>query len=280
MGRVLPILFNGDMVRAILDGKKTVTRRVIRFPVNSFTGRLPAADDVRVNPDTLWSKEVVFSERNVTFDVRPPYGIGDILYVRETWAFVPCIECMQDYGGKCSCNKQPVIHEDKYSSSEGCYVYREDCTEKGKGRLAWSPSIHMPKEAARIWLKVKNVKAERLQEIDGRGILAEGIDNGRSNPGMGKRWENMQGMAFSELWDSTIKKTDIDRYGWDANPWVWVIKLERCGKPEPCILNGIEPASGNRPCIGYQKSKEDDEPCGMCKGCGRCDGEEPESEGL
>ena len=85
MSRVLPILFNGDMVRAILDGRKTVTRRVIKFPVNSFTGRIPIADDVRVSTNTLWSKEVSFSEGSATFDIKPPYGTGDILYVRETW---------------------------------------------------------------------------------------------------------------------------------------------------------------------------------------------------
>lgn len=67
------------------------------------------------------------------------------------------------------------------------------------------PSIHMPKEAARIWLKVTNVRVERLQEI----AL--------------KEWKN--------LWNSTIKKTDLDSYGWEANPWVWVIEFERCEKP-------------------------------------------------
>lgn len=86
----------------------------------------------------------------------------------------------------------------------------------------------MPKAAARIRLKVKNVRVERLQEIDGAVILSEGIDNGKSNPSMGKRWENMQRETFKTLWNSTIKKSDLDRYGWDANPWVWVIEFERC----------------------------------------------------
>nr|WP_302595178.1 hypothetical protein [uncultured Acetatifactor sp.] len=139
----------------------------------------------------------------------------------------------------------------------------EDASEK------WRPSIHMPKQAARIWLKVTDVRAERLKDIDTLGCHREGVDITRS--GVFKR--------FTSLWESSIRKEEIDRYGWDANPWVWVIEFERCGKPEPCILNGIEPASGSRPCIGYQKSKEDDEPCDMCKGCEWCDGEETESEG-
>ena len=88
----------------------------------------------------------------------------------------------------------------------------------------------MPKEAARIFLKVTDVRVERLQDIDGQGIAREGVDNGKSNPSMGVRWENMQRLAFEELWNSTIKKKDFDIYGWDANPWVWVIEFERIEK--------------------------------------------------
>ena len=88
--------------------------------------------------------------------------------------------------------------------------------------------IHMPKEAARIWLKVTDVRVERLQEITSEQICREGVEveyphvlNGEE-----KRY------AFSRLWDSTIKKSDLDRYGWNASPWVWVIEFERCEKPE------------------------------------------------
>ena len=81
----------------------------------------------------------------------------------------------------------------------------------------WRPSIHMPKEAARIFLKVKKVRVERLQDIDDDGVVSEGLKIGD---------------PFDELWDSTIKKADIDRYGWKTNPWVWVIEFERCEKTE------------------------------------------------
>ena len=92
----------------------------------------------------------------------------------------------------------------------------------------WKPSIHMPKEAARIWLKVTNVRVERLQDITADSIRNEGLSSLAVHCGdmeiALKEWEN--------LWNSTIKKSDLDRYGWDANPWVWVIEFERCEKPK------------------------------------------------
>lgn len=133
--------------------------------------------------------------------IKPPYKIGDILYVQETWRY------------------------SKFHGNEQGYMYRASCNENWDG--FWKPSLHMPKEAARIWLKVTNVRVERLQDIDGQGIAREGVDNGKSNPSMGVRWENMQRMAFEELWNSTIKKQDLDKYGWDAKPYVWVIEFER-----------------------------------------------------
>lgn len=129
-----------------------------------------------------------------------PICPGDILYVRETWKKAP----------------------------NGYYYYedwqRNDIADVTK----WKPSIHMPKEATRIWLKVTDVRVERLQDITSEQISREGVEveyphvlNGEE-----KRY------AFSTLWNSTIKKSDLNRYGWDANPWVWVIEFERCEKPE------------------------------------------------
>lgn len=75
----------------------------------------------------------------------------------------------------------------------------------------------MPKEAARLFLRVTGVRVERLQDIDDDGVVAEGLKIGDD---------------FDVLWDSTIKKDDLPLYGWDANPWVWVIEFERREKPE------------------------------------------------
>lgn len=128
-----------------------------------------------------------------------PICTGDILYVRETWKEAP----------------------------KGYYYYEDWQKDDIADVTKWKPSIHMPKEAARIWLKVTDVRVERLQDITSEQIGREGVEveyphvlNGEE-----KRY------AFSTLWNNTIKKSDIDRYGWDANPWVWVIEFERCEKP-------------------------------------------------
>ncbi len=87
--------------------------------------------------------------------------------------------------------------------------------------MIYHPSIHMPKEAARIWLKVIDVRVERLQDITDEQAAKEGCDDYTSTA-----------LGFFNIWDSTIKKADIGRYGWDANPWVWVIEFSRCERPD------------------------------------------------
>lgn len=193
--KIRPILFNTEMVRAILEGRKTCTRRVLKQPFE-------------VHPNGYITKPRG-NERLCPYI--PPYQPGDILYVRETW-------CKGSYGDE----------KEKY------YYKADDnnffCT--------WHPSIHMPKEAARIWLKVTNVRVERLQEITDDGCIAEGVYPSlcrKCNATFGCDTCPDEGYhetdGFSELWNSTIKKSDIDVYGWLANPYVWVIEFERCEKP-------------------------------------------------
>lgn len=209
MSRILPILFNGEMVRAILDGRKTVTRRVVKHPFE-------------VHPNGYITKPRG-NERLCPCE--PPYQPGDILYIRETWAFLPCIECM-DEGP--SCHIEPAVYDDGDCESEGCFVYK--ASHPRPERVSWTPSIHMPKQAARIWLKVTDVRVECLQDMTGQDILREGV-NCHVHP-KADYFDGNQKMMFAELWDSTVNKPDLDRYGWDANPWVWVIEFERCEKPE------------------------------------------------
>ena len=219
------ILFNTEMVRAILDGRKTCTRRVIELPENM--------DGVPVGKSGDSSNPLGFMYPGGI--KRPPYQPGDILYVRETWEHFECCCCEGDEHG--NCYREP--QQSALNKSCGCYMYR--ATDEIYGDARWHPSIRMPKEAARIWLKVTDVRVERLQDITPKGAESEGVGNlfyddiGYGEKNYGTEVDTEYGIAkeqFAWLWESTIKKSDLDRYGWDANPWVWVIEFERCEKPE------------------------------------------------
>lgn len=205
-----PILFNTPMVRAILDGRKTVTRRVVKpQPVwieqdtkyrACFSGWWWGNDRIKAVEDKHLFAQMLIHEAS-------PYRPGDILWVRETWMAV------KKYG------KVPE------------YYYRADVDQtsgyKPPDALKWHPSIHMPREAARIFLRVTDVRVERLQEMRAEDSLREGVKlhlegclNGEAPL-----------KPFADLWDSTIKSADRDRYGWAANPWVWVIAFERIERP-------------------------------------------------
>lgn len=210
-----PILFNTDMVRAILEGRKTVTRRVVKFKPGQnpqWNGYIPDG-------------QVLYGSNNIPAS-KSPYQPGDILYVRETWT----------------------------RSMAGTYLYKATDTPIILDR--WRPSIHMPKEAARLFLRVTDVRAERLQAITIEDIQKEGLmrENVRSS-GCTCAWATDGCMdepcsnrdsyewlcwatPFQRLWDSTVKATDRDQYGWSANPWVWVIEFERVSKE--AALKGCE----------------------------------------
>lgn len=197
-----PILFNTEMVRAILDGRKTETRRVIKVNFregeegykivrNAYTGKfcyLEVYDE--------WESEV----RRIGV----PYKPGDYLYVRET------------------CQKV------KFGTGQWHWEYRADM-EDGRffsnGSIAeWRPSIHMPKEAARIFLRVTDVRVERLNDMDYMDAIYEGIE-----PQLGEDGYPVYNpmIDFIDLWDSIIPPKNRDKYGWAANPWVFVIEFER-----------------------------------------------------
>lgn len=204
MSRVLPILFNTEMVRAILDGIKTCTRQICK-DANECT--VPDMEFYNADKRTYAVHNFADQEHTEmlsTGERTCPICPGDILYVRETWKKAP----------------------------NGYYYYedwqRNDIADVTK----WKPSIHMPKEAARIWLKVTGVRMERLQEITEVGIQKEGVEVDPKECAGKFDFISELFLLFQRLWNSTIKKSDIDRYGWDANPWVWVIEFERCEKQE------------------------------------------------
>lgn len=226
---IKPILFNAEMVRAILDGRKSCTRRLVK----------PQPDEKHTYPlgfvtDSTEKKEVGcfgfgIGEYGGSIQyAKPQYHTDDVLYIRETWTeecgkYYYRADYDSDYLDPCetlsggypaSCRNHP--------GCDGCMATST--------RIHWHPSIHMPKEAARIWLRVTDVRVERLQEITAESALTEGADkyihaNGTLN-------EDQTITSFIGIWNSNIKESDLDRYGWDANPWVWVIEFERCEKPK------------------------------------------------
>lgn len=198
-----PILFNTPMVRKTLSGDKTATRRLVK----------PAHLKVLGSPYHKLHPEVP-EKQLIERLCEPPYQPGDILYVRETWTTGCTFATENRIFYKADGDTDDVLH--------------------------WCPSIHMPRKYARIFLRVTDVRAERLQEITDDGARKEGI--GEFFIGMGESgfaashdsktfYEGPIG-AFAELWNSTVKPEKRDTYGWAANPWVWVIEFERCEKPE------------------------------------------------
>lgn len=224
---IKPILFNTEMVRAIIDGRKTCTRRICK-DANEYT----VPDMEFYNADKRTYAVHNFADKKHTEKLNIvertcPICPGDTLYIRETWGYPISLNS----------DKQYVFRADKIAESG----FKNDSH-------IWHPSIHMPKKAARIWLKVTNVRVERLQEITETQTEEEGFLF--TPPCLHRTGENYcdidgpcgskikycdmsAGELFGKvLWDSTIKKSDIDIYGWDANPWVWVIEFERCEKPK------------------------------------------------
>lgn len=213
---VKPILFNTDMVRAILDGRKSCTRRIVKgFIPNDAKWGYTA-----FTPKWCISCRDTFADGYGEKFFKLPCEPGDILYVRETWNTY-CEGCL-------SKNLENILGSTcNHSCGENGNGYYYKATDKN--HVKWHPSIHMPKEAARIWLKVTNVRVERLQEITPQGAWKEGARCSCLHPVPDCAGNKT---AFVNIWNSTIKKSDLDWYGWSANPWVWVIEFERCEKPK------------------------------------------------
>ena len=220
---IKPILFNTEMVRAILDGRKACTRRLVKpQPDEKHTYSLGFVTDSTEKKEVGCFGFGIDEYGGSIQYAKPSYHTDDILYVRETWKKAP-----------------------------NGYYYYEDWQRNDIADITkWKPSIHMPKEAARIWLMVNAVRAERLQDIDEDGVWDEGFRfkppcltrvsadghtcdlDGPCTSSI-KYCDMTMGELFGrELWNSTIKKSDLNRYGWNANPYVWVIEFERCEKPE------------------------------------------------
>lgn len=209
-------------VRAILEGRKNTIRQICKdgneytVPDMDFYDATRRTYAVHNFADREHTEQLSTAERTC------PICPGDTLYIRETWGTYNKNWWESDY-----------------------FLYRADypanattCTHPD-GMICnlpkWRRAIHMPKEAARIWLKVTDVRVERLQKITEDGAKAEGaIDNRGFIHSPGNEYDSIHTARehFAEIWNSTIKKADLDCCGWDASPWVWVIDFERCEKPE------------------------------------------------
>lgn len=189
-----PILFNTEMVHAILDGRKTVTRRVVRRKELDAVLSSPARIK---NPD-------IPDGRFINCLCTAPCEAGDILWVRETWA----------------------AWSPTYGVAPKLYYKADGDAPAG---IKWRPSIYMPKEAARIFLRVTDVRVERLQDITPEQIDAEGCKEWAYSATTGELLQSSPSW-FSIDWNATIKPANLPLYGWAANPWVWVIEFERIDK--------------------------------------------------
>ncbi|MEA5003838.1 MAG: hypothetical protein VB081_10100 [Christensenella sp.] len=239
-----PILFNTEMVRAILEGRKTVTRRIVKhqpdrqMPEDHNICRQPGAWDGKQFRD-LWYMDTIeqnpFRQKR-WFESFAPYDKGEILYVRETWAQTT------DLFGEFP---QYVYSADYMDADLQMDTGSDEIQSDFPACIKWHPSIHMPKEAARIFLRVADVNVERLQDITEQDIHKEGViteickeclqytdcQPQREVDVFCGGYEQLA-ETFADLWDRTIKKQDLDRCGWDANPWIWVTEFGRCEKPE------------------------------------------------
>ena len=222
---IKPILFNMKMVRAILDGRKSCTRRINK-DANDYV--VPDMDFYDSDKRTYAVHNYADKEHKIklsTVERTCPICPGDILYVRGTWCMYGKID---DFGHIIEgTDKYYYLADGANPTPYNCFLVHRNGHDEYKDTPVWHPSIHMPKESARIWLKVTDVRVERLQDITPEQIAREGI--GVEHPYLN---DNEKRYVFSNLWDSTIKKSDLDRYGWDTNPYVWVISFERCEKPE------------------------------------------------
>lgn len=230
MSKARPILFNGAMVRALLEGRKTNTRRVVK----------PQPD---VSDNGCWDWHFVrggfrgaASTHLESFPkmARPycPFGrVGDLMYVRET--FVQGSE--YEDGQPKEAEDGGYVEKIWYRASDPSFCWDHD-GEKDHDNPPWKPSIHMPKWASRLTLEITGVRVERLQDISEEDAKAEGIGEGEQDECLHTNPTAYN--AFKQLWDG------INGYGtpssWDANSWVWVIEFKVHNKNVESLINELE----------------------------------------
>lgn len=215
MTKLKPILFSTEMVQAILEGRKTMTRRTKGLEETSLLAtEIVRSDQWKKQGDWVARFKFKGKERyEITNIIKYPYGkVGDIFWVRETYS--------------------PGHIE---NGSNTGWQYKAD--NKGQN-IIWKPSIFMPKEAARIFLKVTNIRVERLHDITEEDAIAEGIKHLYNGWCLGRFVKDDPNRNFVEFFNSPIAafeslwNTIKGEASWKENPYVWVIEFERVAKPE------------------------------------------------
>lgn len=231
-----PILFNREAVRAILAGRQTQTRRIIRRQPPEGVRHISVSGCVR-----FWKARPARGDFPYAHELRPlyddeiccPYAVGDHLYVRETFGYVwPewCDNGLIEENG----SARPITAEEcdvVYRVTDPDYIWAND---EGEECTLWKPSIHMPKRLARIWLEVTGIRIERVQDISPQDVIYEAVPLGAiwgqpgvsysdlSDPVVLARFPVLLEISMAVYWDNMCAKRD---YGWDANPWVWVVEF-------------------------------------------------------
>lgn len=245
-----PILFNTDMVKAILDRRKTVTRRVVKPPVPKPCELRKMQEGYHAGEWHLYCEDPLLDKPNKSpwgAQFLPPFQLGDVLYVRETWNLNNVSEDGDTFklgfiykavDEDCRYNGLEWRHINWVQVSESIYEkYEKSISESNYDK--WRPSIFMPKEAARIFLRVTDVRAQRLRDMTTDDAKAEGaetddwLDNCEEASAVGLSTWSLREYFGYHIWDRTLNGRDANkRYGWEANPWVWAIEFERCEKPD------------------------------------------------
>lgn len=215
-----PISFKTEAVKAILDGSKTTLRRVISL-------QLPEPDlELKGFLDTGNGYFSKTCNKGIYIYTRPcPWRVGNVLYVQETWRHFLGVHSGID----------KVVRDGDDSSSE--YEYKATpITDPTDRADKWHNAVHMPKQAARIFLKITDISAERIQDITDDAIAAEGIKSFYNHfpdkppfvvPDLGSEVFPTRKKAYEAFWNSTLKTKEKEYYGWESNPYVWIVKFER-----------------------------------------------------
>ena len=254
-----PIIFDTESVRAVLDDRKTAARHVIKPQPSEDSTFISLQDDMAITvidkngnerPKEVEGLYAVFNDEGEFPAYKSQYKVGDILYVREAWQEVYETEYDMNAEGCCVNIRTLIVNFDsipkicsglstEYSCSKmpprnKYYVYKASNVEysDAKNELRWRSPVIMPKEAARLFLRVTDVRVERLQGIKAYQIEQEGLNRCNiSNECVGTCRNCMQEESiynrFIRFWNSKNPKKDLDKYGWNANPYVWVYEFER-----------------------------------------------------